>query len=237
MLKNLYKLFSKKLMMNDLTLVIPAKNEGETLPLVLESLKKLNLKIIISLKNDDLETINSIIKNENIKIYFQSGEGYGNSLREAIDSCETKYFCIFNADGSFDPKYLQQMMDTCKNNLDFVFASRYMTDGGSDDDTIITKLGNFIFTKIGNIFFSIKISDILYTFLLGKTVSFKKLNLKSKDFSLCVEMPIKAKRLGMNFTDSPSYERKRIAGIKKVSEFKDGLKILFYMIKSFFKIV
>ena len=81
MLKNLYKLFSKKLMMNDLTLVIPAKNEKETLPLVLESLKKLNLKIIISLKNDDLETINSIIKNENIKIYFQSGEGYGNSLR------------------------------------------------------------------------------------------------------------------------------------------------------------
>jgi hypothetical protein len=98
-------------------------------------------------------------------------------------------------------------------------------------------LGNFIFTKIGNIFFSIKISDILYTFLLGKTESFKKLNLKSKDFCLCVEMPIKAKRLGMNFTDSPSYERKRIAGIKKVSEFKDGLKILFYMIKSFFRII
>ena len=36
--------------MNDLTLVIPAKNEGETLPSVLESLKKLKLKIIISLK-------------------------------------------------------------------------------------------------------------------------------------------------------------------------------------------
>ena len=30
--------------MNDLTLVIPAKNEGETLPLVLESLKKLRIK-------------------------------------------------------------------------------------------------------------------------------------------------------------------------------------------------
>ena len=80
--------------MNDLTLVIPAKNESETLPLVLESLKKLELKIIISLKKDDIDTINSIEKNENIKIFFQSGNGYGNSLREAINSCDTKYFCI-----------------------------------------------------------------------------------------------------------------------------------------------
>ena len=49
-------------------------------------------------------------------------------------------------------------------------------------------------------------------------------------------MPIKAKRNKMNFTDTPSYERKRIAGEKKVSEFKDGFKILTYMIKSFIKI-
>jgi len=120
---------------------------------------------------------------------------------------------------------------------DIVFATRYRGDGGSDDDTILTKLGNFIFTKIGNIFFSINISDILYTFLLGKTNSLRKLHLTSKDFCLCVEIPIKAKRLGMNIVDLPSYERKRIAGIKKVNEFKDGFKILFYMIKSFFKII
>ena len=222
--------------MKNLTLIIPAKAEADSLPNVLEEIKNFDCSVIVVLESSDTDTIKAI-KNFNIKIVYQSGKGYGNAIIEGINNVKTDYLCVFNADGSFDPKYLQQMMDTCKNNLDFVFASRYMTDGGSDDDTIITKLGNFIFTKIGNIFFSIKISDILYTFLLGKTVSFKKLNLKSKDFSLCVEMPIKAKRLGMNFTDSPSYERKRIAGIKKVSEFKDGLKILFYMIKSFFKIV
>ena len=222
--------------MKNLTLIIPAKAEADSLPNVLEEIKNFDCSVIVVLESSDTDTIKAI-KNFNIKIVYQSGKGYGNAIIEGINNVKTDYLCVFNADGSFDPKYLQQMMDTCKNNLDFVFASRYMTDGGSDDDTIITKLGNFIFTKIGNIFFSIKISDILYTFLLGKTVSFKKLNLKSKDFCLCVEMPIKAKRLDMNFTDSPSYERKRIAGTKKVSEFKDGLKILFYMIKSFFKIV
>jgi len=48
-------------------------------------------------------------------------------------------------------------------------------------------------------------------------------------------MPIKAKKNKMNFIDMPSYERKRIAGKKKVNEFKDGFKILSYMIKRFFK--
>ena len=38
----------------------------------------------------------------------------------------------------------------------------------------------------------------------------------------------------MNFTDTPSYERERIAEEKKVSEFKDGFKILSYMVKNFF---
>ena len=222
--------------MQNLTLIIPAKHEGDSLPKVLEEIKNYNCQVLVILESSDTETINAT-KNYNCKIIYQTKNGYGNALIEGMNNVQTEYLCIFNADGSFDPKYLKQMLNTCQNNLDFIFASRYMENGGSDDDTILTKLGNFIFTKIGNIFFSINISDILYTFLLGKTNSFKKLNLTSKDFCLCVEMPIKAKRAGMKFIDLPSYERKRIAGEKKVNEFSDGFKILFYMAKSFFKFI
>jgi glycosyltransferase involved in cell wall biosynthesis len=222
--------------MKNLTLVIPAKHEKYSLPEVLKELKNFNLKIIVIIENSDIETFNAI-KSFNIEIIYQSSKGYGNAIIEGINNVKTDYLCIFNADGSFDPKYLKQMLNVCENNLDFVFASRYLIGGGSDDDTFLTKLGNYIFTKICNIFFLINITDILYTYLLGKTNSFKKLNLTSKDFCLCVELPIKANRNNMNFIDIPSYERRRIAGVKKVNEFKDGLKILFYMIKSFFKII
>ena len=220
--------------MKNLTLIIPAKNEEDSLPQVLEEIKNYDCDKIVILEESDLKTIDSI-KNFNCKLIYQTGRGYGNALIEGLNNVKTEYTCIFNADGSFNPKYLKDMLDLCKDNRDFVFASRYMNGGGSDDDTLLTKIGNFIFSTIGNIFFSLKLSDILYTYLIGKTESFKKLDLKSNDFCLCVEMPIKAKRLKMNIIDTPSYERKRIAGEKKVSEFKDGLKILSYMIKSFFK--
>ena len=46
--------------MTDLTLIIPAKKEKESLPKVLQSLQKLNHKVIVSLPKNDVETKNSI---------------------------------------------------------------------------------------------------------------------------------------------------------------------------------
>ena len=219
--------------MEKLTLIIPAKDEAESLPKVLLELKNYSYNIIIILEKSDIKTLEAI-KNFECKIVYQSGRGYGNALIEGIKNVETNYLCIFNADGSFDPKYLNDMLKIAENNTDFVFGSRYMKGAGSEDDTYLTIVGNYFFSIFGKFFFSLKISDILFTYLLGKTQSFKNLNLQSNDFCLCVEMPIKAKRLNMSMEDIPSFERRRIAGKKKVNEFRDGFKILIFMVKNLF---
>jgi len=118
--------------------------------------------------------------------------------------------------------------------FDLVFGSRYEKNASSDDDTVITLIGNKIFSFLGRIFFSLPISDILYTFVLGNTEKVKNLNLVKKDFSFCVELPIKAKKAGLKLATNPAFERKRIGGQKKVNAFKDGLKILFSMISLYF---
>ena len=220
--------------MSNLTLIIPAKQEAESLPLVLEELKKIECKVDDVLHAADTKTIESI-KDYNVNTIYQKNFGYGDAIIEGINKCSTEYFCIFNADGSFNPSELNNMRYIIINKkLDFLFASRYQTDSGSDDDTIVTFIGNYLFTLIGKVFFKLNITDILYTFVMGKTEKAKQLNLVEKKFSFCVELPIKAKRLNMNSISISSYERKRIAGIKKVSAFKDGLQILIYMIKIFF---
>ena len=88
--------------MKELTLVIPAKDEAECLPRVLDELKNFDCKIIM--QNDD---------------------GFGSALIQGIKEVETNFLCIFNADGSFDPKYLKNMFNELSNNYDFVFNSRY----------------------------------------------------------------------------------------------------------------
>jgi len=220
--------------MRDVTLVIPAKYESESLPKVLNELKQFKVKILVVLEKSDIKTINSI-KKFNCKMLFQKNKGYGDALIYGIKNVKTKYFCIFNADGSFNPIELKKMyLRINKNNFNIVFASRYEKNSGSEDDTIVTLLGNKIFSFIGSFFFSLPISDILYTYVLGETKKIQKLRLKRKDFTLCVELPIKAFKSGLNLTTSPSYERSRIAGKKKVNAIKDGYLILQQMIKMFF---
>ena len=220
--------------MNELTLIIPAKNEAESLPIVLNELKKYNYKINIVLHITDIDTI-QVIKKYDVNIIYQKNLGYGDALIYGIKQCKTKYFCIFNADGSFNPSEINQMLKTLQSKkLDFIFASRYETNSGSEDDTIVTLIGNYIFTYIGKIFFQLNISDILYTFIIGRTEQANILNLKQKDFSFCVELPIKAKKMKMQLGSINSYERKRIAGKKKVNAFKDGFLILKHMIRLFF---
>lgn len=221
--------------MKDLTLIMPAKNEEDSLPMVLNEIKnyKINKILVVNKLN---KKIVQIAKNYQCKIIKQLKPGYGNAIIEGLQKCKTKYLCIFNADGSFDPKYLPIMFKKIRKNYDLIFASRYEGNGGSKDDTIVTFVGNKIFTLIGNILFKLHISDILFTYIMAKTDTFRKLKLRSGDFRLCVEIPIKSKIKKLKYTTISTLERKRFAGKKNVNELVDGYFILSYLIKSFLKI-
>ena len=179
--------------MTNLTLILPAKYESESLPIFLKELKDYSYKKLIVLQKEDKITKNSLKNFDEIEILEQINNGYGNALIEGINATNTEYCCIINADGSMDPKYLPEMLEKCKE-FDLIFASRYQKNSGSDDDNFITFCGNKIFTFLGNFFFSLGISDILYTYIIGKTKSFKELSLNYADFRICVELPIKAKK-------------------------------------------
>ena len=56
--------------MKNLTLIIPAKNEEDSLPQVLEEIKNYECDKIVILEESDLKTIDSI-KNFNCKLIYQ----------------------------------------------------------------------------------------------------------------------------------------------------------------------
>ena len=115
--------------MKNLTLIIPAKFESESLPQVLKELELFKCEKLIVLDKEDTKTISSINQIMGINILYQNKKGYGAALIEGVENCTTDFFCIFNADGSFDPKeliYMFKLIETC----DFVFGSRYQANAG-----------------------------------------------------------------------------------------------------------
>ena len=120
------------------------------------------------------------------------------------------------------------------NKYQFIFGSRYIKNGSSDDDTIITFIGNKIFTFIAKLLLKIKLSDVLFTYVLCNVKNFKKLQLKESDFRLCIELPLTVKNNHFKYTEIAVRERKRFSGKKKVNELKDGFLILVKIIVSLF---
>ncbi len=226
--------------MDDLTLIIPAKNEIESIDEVLEEVIKFNQKLKILVVVDDAEdnTFQSQFykKNnlENLSFIVSQYPSYSGAVRYGVEKSETKFCCIFNADGSFFPLSLKDMYEKLLK-YDFVYCSRYKKNGSSDDDTILTYIGNKIFSLMGRILFKVKITDILYSYVMFDRKKFIYLNLKSQKFNLALELPIKNALENSKYTDIASHERKRFSGKKKVREFQDGFQLLMFMLGMFIR--
>ena len=78
--------------MSNLTLIIPAKKEAESLPIFLKELENYDYDKIIVLQSEDIETIEAIKEFKNVKTYVQKNSGYGNALKEGILNTESKFF-------------------------------------------------------------------------------------------------------------------------------------------------
>ena len=72
--------------MENLTLIIPAKNESESLPIFLNELKKYKYKKMIVLQKDDIKTIESVKGYDEVEIFEQNQLGYGNAIIEGINN-------------------------------------------------------------------------------------------------------------------------------------------------------
>ena len=219
--------------MQKVNLVVPAKEKIENLFGLINSLlkrKEINkIILVLSEKNEK-----KFIKNKKLKIIVQKKPGYGSAITEGFKASKSKFSCIFNADGSFNANDLPKMIKLTNKN-DFVFASRYLKGAGSDDDNLITLIGNFVFSLMGRIMLNVKLSDILYTYVLCNTKKFKMLNIISQDFRFCIEFPYKVEQNKFKYSEIKSKEFKRKFGKKNVNEFKDGFLILTEIIKCFLK--
>ena len=61
--------------MSDLTLIIPAKKEAESLPIFLKEIERFEYKKLIVLQKEDLETKKVLENIKNIEVYEQKKNG------------------------------------------------------------------------------------------------------------------------------------------------------------------
>ena len=82
-----------------ISLIIPSKNESESLEKVILEAKKFNfINEIIVVVDNHADTSINVIKKFNIKLIIQKDKGYGAAIIEGFNNISNEYGCIFNAD-------------------------------------------------------------------------------------------------------------------------------------------
>jgi len=234
------------MLVKSLSIIIPVYNEANTIHLILNKIKDVQLihdiKKQIVLVNDASTdgSRESILKyqeqNPDMDIeYFEhkKNQGKGAALRTGFEHAKGEYLIIQDADLEYDPQEYNDMLKPVVNGFaDVVYGSRFM---GSNPHRILFfwhTIGNKFITTISNMFTNLNLTDIETCYKLFNTKQLRSLNLKENRFGIEPELTAKISRIpkiriyeiGISYYGRTYEEGKKIG-------WQDGVKAIYCILK------
>ena len=231
---------------NTKTIIIPAKNEEGNLKNLVERIpkdEKYDLIIVCGVAQDNtLKVANEIMdsnKNFKIQVIEQSGKGKANAVWEAAKKANGEFVAILDSDLSVDPEELPNFFEIVdKRYADFVNGTRLVYEMEKGAMRYLNKIGNRIFQFFIGRVLKVPLTDTL----CGTKVFRKKLLLnifswqekhKTKDPFGDFDLLFSAAYYGEKILEYPIHYKTRVYGSTQISRFRDGYKLIIYLIKSY----
>lgn len=213
------------------SLIIPTLNEANCIGQVLKELPKDCLHEILIIDGHSTDGTAEIVKNLGYRVITQEGKGFGDAFACGARHSTGDILILMDGDGSHNPADIPKLLAKYKEGYDYVMASRYLPESHSEDDTVVRSFGNWFFTKLVNLLHGLNVSDSLYLFTAIDRNLYELLDIRSKGFEYCMELVIKAHKMGARFAEIPSIERKRISDTPKTNAVVHGWHILLETLK------
>ncbi len=213
------------------SVIIPTLNEIDTIGELLDNIPKDKVDEILVVDGHSTDGTPELVRNRGYSLLFQQKKGFGSAIAEAVAAAQGDILVFITADNSQNPKDIPNLLEKINEGYDVAMASRYITGGGSKDDTLLHYIGNKLLTFLCNLIHGSHFSDCLYFFFAARRKVFDSVKAVSPGFEYCVELPIKIHQAGLKIIEIPSFEHKRSGGQAKVSAFSDGWKIFQMILK------
>lgn len=214
-------------------LIAAASNELEGIKTVFPKIDKSIIDDIIVVDLNSTDGTVEYCKKHEIRVHHQKTKGYGAAMMEALELNNDEVVLEFPPDGSSPPEKINELIIKIKEGNDLVIGSRYLDGAKSYDDDIITAFGNWMFTRIVNLLFGTRFTDVLIGFRAYRRKAFNKFSPTARNLDWSVELPILFAKTGAKIAEIPSDEPKRIGGKRKMSPIKTGLAITRVIIREF----
>jgi glycosyltransferase involved in cell wall biosynthesis len=214
------------------TIVIPAYNEEEGLPVVLESLfRSVDGQCEVLVIDDG-----SVDATSRVASQFRCGvirhgrnRGKGEAMKTGIRHALGESVIFIDADGTYPTDAIPRMTEALKS-CDAVYCSRA---SGRDNIPRFNRLGNALFQGIMRYVYHFEPGDYATGLYGMKTRYLQKMRVSSDGFAVEPEIAIKACRMKLKIHEIPVHYRERI-GQPKLSGFNAGIDHLWTMTKLLF---
>lgn len=229
----------------EIYVIIPAFNEEESLPYVLDDLKKYGkglLTEVIVVDNGSTDLTAQKSREHGATVIAENRQGYGWACLAAIDyiqksAANDTVIVFMDGDYSDYPEELSEVVKPILHrDAEMVIGSRVeRAERGAL--SFPQRFGNRLSTSLLNLFLKTRYTD-LGPFRAITLAAFNRLQMRDKKYGWTIEMQMKAAVLGIKSIEIPVSYRKRRAGKSKVSGTLKGVVlagsyILFYALLSF----
>lgn len=206
------------------TVIIPAYNEQDALPHVLEQVLAVldnSFEVIVVDDGSQDETRNIALSFPCRVIAHEINQGKGAAMRTGIQHASADKIIFIDGDATYPADAIPRIVE----QLDHFDLVRCVRSNGRKNIPLINRIGNTIFDSIIKTMHQVEGSDVLSGLYGLKKPHLLAMRLESKGFDIETEIMVKAGAMKLRNLSLPIQYNERI-GEKKLNPVRDGLKIL-----------
>jgi glycosyltransferase involved in cell wall biosynthesis len=219
-----------------ISVIIPAYNEEEPLPHVLNDLPRNRLHQVIVVDNRSTDRTSEVARENGATVVHERRRGYGQACLSGMDALDNPDIVVFlDGDYSDFPEEIDLLVEPIlSGESDFIVGSRMILEESRKALLPQARYGNQLAVFLILIFFGHRFTD-LGPFRAIRYESLQAIGMRDKNFGWTVEMQIKAVQKGLRIREVPVRYRMRI-GVSKITgtvsgTLRAGVKIIYTIFK------
>ena len=221
-------------MFKNLSIIVLAKNEYETLVEILPEIKKYADDVILvdGHSNDKTKELCDELE---INFYLDNKLGKGDAQRVGVSKAKNKFIIFVDGDGAHELSDIKKIYEKLELNDGLVVCSRQT--GGSYDlnlnskfSSVVRVAGVVFLVVLFNKLFKTNLTDVLYSYKGISKSNFEKIKTSQNGFTIEIDILVQSIKKGLIITEIPSRENARKYGISKLPTI-EGLYFIYFILK------